>query len=57
MKICCNCSKPASDRKRICNTCGGKAIWREPTCEETADRKAKADRMEEFLQQVLREEV
>ena len=53
MKICMNCSKPASERKRICNTCGGKAIWRKPTCEEIAARNTKSDEMNALLNSLL----
>ena len=55
-KFCANCNTKAPRLARVCKPCGGKAVWRAPTCEEITAAKAKSDRMEEILQAVLREE-
>lgn len=68
-RICCNCGARAPRRKRFCNAKGGcgpvdrrtrrlskGSIWREPTAEELAARRAEVERLNRLIDELAQEE-
>ena len=55
MKICCCCGVWASKRKRVCDGCRARPIWRAPTEVELAEHERGNAKAQELMTQLIGE--